>query len=259
MAFSNTRDPQLRRYVGLTQSTAGGVYVTDLFEGGPAEKAGLQKGDIITDIDGQPIDPDGNYADRQYGKISLTHLLATRHFDGDVIKFTVFRKGEIKMLDVKIAHRALDQYVIEPYVIDRPPRFYVVGGLVLQELSRQYLKEWGADWLKKAPEELVFFDRYQTELFKQGPRKLVILSSVLPSPATIGYEDLHQLIVTKINGHTLQSLGDVPAALAECTNGLHKIEFTDDPTAIYLDAAAISAGEPGLMQNYRIPTLQRLD
>jgi hypothetical protein len=87
----------------------------------------------------------------------------------------------------------------------------------------------------------------------------VILSSVLPSPVTIGYEDLHHLVVTKINGHELQSLGDVPAALAECSNGLHKIEFSDDPTAIYLDAAAISAGDPGLMQNYRIPILHRLD
>jgi predicted metalloprotease with PDZ domain len=150
MSFSNTRDPQLRRYVGLTQSTAGGVYVTDLFQGGPAEKAGLQKGDIITDVDGQPIDPDGNYPDRDYGKISLTHLVATRHFDGEPVKFTVFRKGESKELEVKIAHRSVDQYVIEPYVIDRPPHFYVVGGLVLQELSRQYLKEWGADWLKKS-------------------------------------------------------------------------------------------------------------
>jgi hypothetical protein len=130
---------------------------------------------------------------------------------------------------------------------------------VLQELSRQYLKEWGADWLKKAPEELVFFDRYQTELFKDGPKKLVMLSSVLPSPATVGYEELHHLIVTRINGEALQSLADVPAALGKCANGLHKIEFADDPTAIYLDAAAITSGAEGLMKNYRIPMLERLD
>lgn len=259
MAFSPTRDPQLRRYIGLNGISSGGVYVTELFQNGPAEKAGLEKGDVITQIDDQAVDPDGNYADPQYGKLSVTHLLGTRHFDGDVVKFTVFHKGEIKHLDVKVAHRGLDEYVIEPYVIDRAPRFCVIGGLVLQELSRQYLKEWGVDWLKKAPEELVFFDRYQTELFKNGPKKIVLLSTVLPSPATIGYEDLHQLIVTKINGHALNDLGDVPAALAASTNGLHKIEFSDDPTTIYLDAAAISAGESGLMQNYRLPMLQRLE
>jgi S1-C subfamily serine protease len=260
ITFSNTRDPQFRRFLGLdAKKNAGGVYVSDVLPGSPAEKAGLKEGDIIMQIDGRAIDQDGNYQDRDYGKLSLTHLVGTLHFDGDVLNFAVFRKGESVDVPVKIAHRGLDQYVIEPYVIDRPPRFFVLGGLVLQELSRQYLKEWGADWLKKAPEELVFFDRYQTELFKDGPKKLVMLSSVLPSPATVGYEELHHLIVTRINGEALQSLADVPAALGKCANGLHKIEFADDPTAIYLDAAAITSGAEGLMKNYRIPMLERLD
>jgi S1-C subfamily serine protease len=260
IAFSNTRDPQFRRYLGLdAKKNAGGVYVSDVLPATPAEQAGLKKGDIIMQIDGQAIDQDGNYQDKEYGKLSLTHLVGTHHFDGDVLTFVVFRNGENIDVPVKIAHRGLDQYVIEPYVIDRPPHFFVLGGLVLQELSRQYLKEWGADWLKKAPEELVFFDRYQNELFKDGPKKLVMLSSVLPSPATVGYEELHHLIVTRINGTTLQSLADVPAALEKCANGLHKIEFADDPTAIYLDAAAITTGAEGLMKNYRIPVLERLD
>ena len=35
-------------------------------------------------------------------------------------------------------------------------KFYILGGLVLEELSRQYLKEWGQEWMKKAPEDLVY-------------------------------------------------------------------------------------------------------
>lgn len=258
LAFSITRDPQLRRYVGLGNA-AGGVYVTDVLPGGPAEKAGIAKGDIVLSIDGEAIDQDGNYTDPNYGKISLTHLVGTRHFVGDELKFAVIRKGERKELPVTISHRPANEFVIEPYVMDRAPQFYVLGGLVLQELSRQFLKEWGSDWVKKAPEEFVFLDRQQAELFPDAGKKVVILSAVLPSHLTLGYEELHQMIVKKINGVPLDHLSDVPAALAKSTNGLHKIEFDGDPSAIYLDASAIGAGDRELMQNYRIPTLKRLE
>ncbi len=272
MAFSNTRDPQLRRYVGLTgagaeagaggavvAAAAGGVYVTDLLKNGPSEKAGLEEGDVILTIAGEAIDQDGNYNDPLYGKLSLTHLVGTRHFDGDAVAFTIFRKGERKEITVQIAHRPPTDYVIEPYVIDRAPHFYVLGGLVLQELSRQFLKEWGPDWTKKAPEEFVFLDRQQHELFKDGGRKVVILTTVLPSATTVGYEELRQLVVTKVNGMPLERLSDLPAALAKATDGIHKLELDTDPTAIYLDDVAIRAGEHALQQNYRIPSLSRLE
>jgi len=123
---------------------------------------------------------------------------------------------------VKLEHRDVQSYVVEPYVIDRAPKFYILGGLVLQELSRQYLKEWGNDWVKKAPEHFVYFDRQQAELFPNGPKKIVFLSRVLPSAATVGYEDLHTLVVKRINGVELQSLADIPAALDKATDGLQQ-------------------------------------
>ncbi len=260
LSFSNTRDPQLRRYVGLKAGgPAGGVYVTDVLTDGPAAKGGIEVGDVLLRINGIPVDQDGNYNDPTYGKISLMHLVGTKHFVGDTLKVTALRKGELKEFEVAIARRTPESYTIEPYVIDRAPNFYVLGGLVLQELSRQYLKEWGSDWTKKAPEEFVFLDRQQGDLFKQQGRKVVILSGVLPSSVTVGYEELHHMVITKVNGMEIHRLADVPTALAQAVNGLHKIEFDGDPSCIYLDAAAITAGDPVLMRNYRIPLLKRLD
>jgi len=258
IASDQTRDPQFRRYIGLTAATPGGVYVTEVFKDGPAEKAGIQSGDVLLRVDGQAVDQDGNYKDPDYGKISVTHLFSTKHFDGEKVKFTVFRKGETMNLDVPLAHRSVESYVVEPYVIDRPPKFYVLGGLVLEELSRQYLKEYGNDWMKKAPEEFIYYDQQQDNLFRDGPKKIVFLNRVLPSDLTVGYEDLTHLVVTKINGVPLQSLADIPAALAKATDGVHKIEFDSEPSVIYLDAAQVTAEERSFMQKYRLPTLQRL-
>ena len=256
---SPTRDPQFRRYLGLDGGIVGGIYVSDVMRDGPAANGGLEKGDVLLQVDGQAVDQDGNYKDPEYGKLALAHLFSTRHYDGDVVKCIVFRKGEKKELSVTLKHRPVESYVIEPYVIDRAPKFYVLGGLVLEELSRQYLKEYGADWQKKAPEQFVYFDRQQNELFKDGPKKVVFLNRVLPSDMTVGYEELNHLIVTKVNGVAIQSLADIPAALAQASNGLHKIEFDGEPRVIYLDSAQVSANQAAFQQKYRLPALQRLD
>jgi hypothetical protein len=252
LTSSSTRDPQFRRFLGLNVSTPGGVYVADALQDGPASRAGVEKGDVVLAVDGLPVDQDGNYKDPDYGKISMSHLFSTRHVVGDVVKLTVFRKGEKKEVAVTLARRPVESYVIEPYVIDRAPNFYVLGGLVLSELSRQYLKEYGNDWQKKAPEQFVYFDRQQNELFKDGPKKVVFLNRVLPSDLTVGYEELAQLV-------RLECLADLPAALAKAKDGLHKIEFDGEPGVIYLDAAGVAAAAGEFQQKYRLPALQRLN
>jgi len=258
IAYSATRDPQLRRYTGLSGQHPGGVYVTDVQKDSPAAEAGVRVGDVILSVDGRPIDQDGNYVDPTYGKLLFSHLISTKHFDGESVKMKLLRKGELVDLEVKIAHRDVESYVIEPYVIDRAPKFFILGGLVLQELSRQYLKEFGKDWEKRAPPELVYLDRYQSDLFKDEKKKLVILNRVLPMPSTVGYEELHHLVVEKINDVSLTQLDDVPKALERASGGIHKIELDTEPRIIYLDAKTMAAEEAALVQNYRLPATQRL-
>ncbi len=259
VGFDTTRDPQLRRYLGLNGQTPGGVYITELQGGSPASKAGLEVGDVLLRIDDQAVDQDGNYADPVYGKIALSHLLSTKRYVGDEVKFTVFRKGETKDFNLRLAHRAVEDYTIEPYVIDRAPKFYILGGMVMEELSRQYLKEWGQDWVKKAPEDLVYLDRNQSEFFPDGKGKVVFLSRVLPSDATVGYEELHHLVVTKINGVEIHKLEDIPGALTKAAKGLHKIEFSDEPAVIYLDSQQVEQAGEILTKSYQLPELQRLN
>ena len=258
-AFSATRDPALRRFAKIPADVTGGVYITDILKDGPAATAGLQKGDVLFAVDDSPVDQDGDFPDDAYGQIPVAHLFNTHHFVGDKVKLHIVREGERKELEATLTHRPPSSYVCDPYIIDQRPRFVIVGGLILQELSRQYLKDFGTDWLRRAPERLVYFDRVQTELFKDGPRKLVFLSRVLPTSATVGYEDLSSLLVKKINGVELQSLDDVPKALEKPENGFHKIEFEEDPKTIYLDAAEIQKTERMVQMQYRLPSLKFLE
>jgi hypothetical protein len=256
--FAALRDPQLRHYAGLTNGN-GGVYITRVQPGGPADQAGIQAGDVLLAIGNDPVDQDGNYIDPHYGKVSIAHLLSCGSSEGAEIRFKLSRKGKELSVPVKLTHSDPSQSVIESFSIDKAPRYHIVGGLVFQELSRQFLKEWGPEWTKKAPERFLYFDQYQDELFQNDPRKrIVILSHVLPSPCTVGYEDLNCLVVTKVNGVELKSLADMEAALAKPMDGFHRFEIQGHPGEIVLDAKEVEGIESGLMQNYGLPAMKRL-
>ncbi|MDQ6765509.1 MAG: PDZ domain-containing protein [Verrucomicrobiota bacterium] len=256
--FFPTRDPQLREFAGQT-GKPGGVYVTSLEPNMPAAKAGMRVGDIIVAVGNQEIDQNGNYVDSLYGKIEFTNLITSRAFAGDTMQFQIQRGGKPMQLDVVLEHRNARDYVIPPYNSDQPPQYLVLGGLIFQELSRQYLKEWGANWQKEAPQRLVYLDRFQSELFPEGNRRLVILTQVLPANSTIGYDELAYLTVRKVNGREINSLRDLRDALKQPLDGFLKIETEEDPKQLELDAAQVAADAAALQENYGLPALEHID
>jgi hypothetical protein len=258
-SFFPTRDPELRKYAGET-GKPGGVYVTSVEPNMPAMKAGLQAGDIITSVANHPIDENGNYVDPLYGKIEFTNLLTAHAYAGDTVPFGIQRQGKPMQLKITLEHRNPKDYVSPPYLLDQAPSYYVVGGLIFQELSRQYLEEWGPNWEREAPQRLVYFDHYQSELFPNGNRRIVILSHVLPSDATIGYDDLAYLTVTKVNGKEIKSLNDLAEAMKHpLPGGFIKVETQEDPKQIELDATQVAREAPVLQESYGIPSLERLN
>jgi hypothetical protein len=235
----------------------GGVYITHVERESAAAQAGIKEGDMLMEVAGKGVDQDGNYNDPRYGKLSLINLISLQTV-GSKVPFKLLRDGKVLTVVVTPQHKSAADYVIPPHVIDKAPSYYVLGGLVLQELSRQYLKEWGGEWPKKAPEKLVYYDRYQSDLFQGGRKRLVILSQVLPTADTLGYEELGALVVTKINDIPLMSFADVPKALEHPVNGFDKIEFEENPNVIYLDAQQVSDHAEGLMKTYGLPGISRI-
>jgi S1-C subfamily serine protease len=256
--FFPTRDPQLRKFAEQTGKPSG-VYVTSVDPNSPAAKAGLQVGDIVVGIGNNEIDQNGNYVDPLYGKIEFTNLITAKAFAGDTLQVHLQRQGKPMQLDLKLEHRNANDYVIPPYSLDRAPLYCVLGGLIFEELSRQYLREWGANWLKDAPQRLVYKDRFQSELYPEGNRRVVVLTQVLPANTTIGYDDINYLCVRKVNGKEVKSLADLAEAVKHPVDGFITIETEEDPKQIALDAKQVEAEAEALKQNYGLPSLQRLE
>lgn len=260
MGIAPLRDPQLRRYLGLKENgsaVAGGVLVTKVDRGSSAEKAGLLPNDILLSIDDNVIDSDGNFTHLGYGRIPLSYLITTAREAGEIAKFRVLRKGLQMDIRVPLERRNREKMSVPPYSYDRQPSYLVVGGFVFQELSRAYLMEWGADWRGSAPQRLVYADQFQQELRPNG-EKVVFLSAVIPTPATLGYENLAGLLVREVNGKPIHSLLDLQTALADAPKGLYEIKVEDDPRVLYLDAALSKDMEGLLAEQYGITQLSNL-
>ncbi|MFQ3671192.1 MAG: PDZ domain-containing protein, partial [Verrucomicrobiia bacterium] len=166
VAFSHAmmRDPELRAHVGLPEGRAG-VFVTKVLGGSWAEEAGLRHGDVLMSIDGLEIDQDGSYTDPVHGKLDLEHLVSGGAEVGQKRKLTVWRDGQELTLEATLRGMRAADFVSPPFVADQAPDYEVVGGLVFQELSRQFLKQWGQNWRTAAPQKLVYLDEFQGEVF----------------------------------------------------------------------------------------------
>lgn len=258
LGFTSTGDPQFASYLGIPEGV-GGVYITHVLKGGPAQEAGLRRGDILLKVGDVSIDQDGNYKDPLYGKLLFVHLVNSQAQCGDKRTFTIFRDKKEETVEITLRRTLHEDRVIPPYVLDRAPDYLVLGGLVFEELSRTYLRQWGGSWTSKAPQRFVYYDRYQDELFDGDRRRIVMLTQVLPTKMAIGYESLSHIEVTKVNGKQIRDLKDMALALESPVNGFHKIEFSEHPGVIYLDAAETKASEEEIKKTYGLPALRRLN
>ncbi|MDF1811827.1 MAG: PDZ domain-containing protein [Verrucomicrobiales bacterium] len=258
ISVSQTLDDQFRKYLQLPEN-GGGIYVSEVKPGGTADQSGLKKGDVILSIDGNPIDARGYYTHPEFGKLEYLHLIRSKPFVGDNLKLGILRSGENSDLIVTLDKQPASAELIDPYMFDRAPRYIVLGGLVFQELTRTYLEMYGSDWKNRAPFKLSYADAYPSKYEKEGLDKLVFLSRVIPTKNNVGYEKLSHLIVKKVNGTKITDIKDLDKALAEPLEGFHKIEFTEFPSVIYIDAEEAGKTNVQLKKDYGIHELKQIE
>jgi S1-C subfamily serine protease len=256
IAFAPTRDPQFRHYLGMTPEQTG-VYVSAVSHGSAAEKAGLEKGDVIMRVGDGDVDEDGNTTHPAYGKIPFSYLVSTASLPGGKLPIRILRDGKTLTLDLPLEPRDPATVISEPEILDRAPRYYILGGLVFQELSRPYLREWGSSWRTDAPPRLVYLDEFQDEL-PPDRGKIVILSQVLPADTTLGYDNVETSVVEKINGRDIRSLEDVAEASKHPEGEFDKIELESNAGVLYLNAADVANSARQLKDSYGLPALDNL-
>jgi hypothetical protein len=254
LAWQDLTNPALRESLGLGPGETG-IRVTRVAANGSAGGI-LKAGDVVLEMDGAKVDPTGYYEHPLYGRMLFALLFSDGRRPGETMSVKLLRDGE--RLDLRLPLRAMrpEQDRVPPYVFGRGPDYVVVGGLVFQELARPYLGAWG-DWARRAPPRLlVAIDREPADGIE--PKRIVILSSVLPDAANLGYQELRDVMVERVNGRAVGSLADLRQAFASPRGGFHVVEFVAGQGAAraVLDVGEAQAAALRLREAYGV---ERLD
>jgi len=102
-----------------------GALIADVIEGGPAEKAGIMRGDVIVEFNGEKVSDPHN----------LRNAVAKTP-PGEVVKIKVIREGEAKALTLTIAELAQEAPQKEGSVINNALR-----GVTVQNITPEIRKQ----------------------------------------------------------------------------------------------------------------------
>jgi S1-C subfamily serine protease len=223
----------------------------------PGVEPVLKPRDILLEVDGFPIDVAGDYLDPQYGHLLLENLSSRGHLAGDTVRMKVWRDGAETNISYVLPKAQYHDDLVPRELFDHPPEYVVAGGLVFQALDQPFLRGWGEDWRRRAPFRL---QHYQNSAPTPERPSLVLLSTVLPDPVNVGYQDARLLVVDRINGHRISTLADVVEALKDPKDGVHRVEFMKGDTlqSLLLDAASMDQATQRVIRRYGLPAAQRI-
>ncbi len=255
MVYTPLDDPQFRKYLKL-DAEANGLYISKVLPGSAAEAAGLKVGDVVTAVEGMPLDNQGRFNHPRYGLHSASVLLRGMKDMGQELTLSVSRAGEPLQLQVRLNRDAVDNALFRPQKPGVQPRYIMWGGLLFQPLTSTLMSEIGNSRNGVLPLELQMLEQGQDALRAAGCTEPVVLTGVLSTVATQGYEELGASRLVAVNGKPVNSFEALPALLDEQTdNGLIRLEFNKAPYTVFVDRNAVDAVNSQLQQQ-AIPNLR---
>ena len=243
--------PSLRKFLKMRDGQTG-VMVTHVEHGSSAEGT-LKSGDVLMEVDGVKLANDGSSVFLGQ-RLAMVAILQAR-FIGDEVPIKLLRDGE-EMTKV-VTLKALRQLVPRGQYDIRPP-FVLVGGLLFQPLSLEYLQSWGGD-LKDAPTHLV--EEYYDGISGPDKKEVVVLSQVLSDDVNVGFtfDSVGLDYVASVNN---QPVADMEAFVEALRKGVHgadefiTLEVTrgNVRNVVVLEVAKLKEADELIQERYQIPT-----
>jgi len=199
----NIENEGLKKKYGLKDKNTG-VLVTKVIPGSPAEGNIMVK-DVLLSIEGRPVSGNGTVEFRPKERTHYSYYIQKKQLNED-LDLEVLRNGERIKITVKLDTPIQDIQLVQ-IQNDVLPSYFIYGGLVFSTLTINYLKEWGSQWYRKAPSELVTVAKNNSKT--KEDEEVVLLIRVLASDVNLGYHENENLIIKRVNGKDIRNIKDL--------------------------------------------------
>jgi hypothetical protein len=220
----------------------------------PEPEKVLQPRDVILEIDGFRVNPEGDYRDPKFGFLSIEFLADRGRWAGDAVPMKVVRDGRVADVEYRLPAASFSVDLVPLETFDRTPEYLIVGGLVFQPLTEPLMRSMG----RSAP---VRFACYRDDLPTEERPSIVFLSQVLPDPINVDYHQLRFQPLERLNGRPIRVLRDIIDAVRNPTGDVLIFEFTEGLglNRIVLDARNLPEVDARILKRYGIPSVLQLN
>ncbi len=232
---------RLREYFKMGKRS--GILVTEVVTGSSCDGL-VMADDIVLKIDGVTVANDATIVMEGNGRVAANYLIRSHHI-GEQFILTLLRKG--KELEVKVPAKSMVTLI--PFEHEKRPKYFIYGGIVFMPLSKNYLFEWGRNWVQKAP--IRFVDMAKNANIPKAERtEVVFVQSVLSDRENAGYE-FANAIVESVNGTQIKSFHQLVDLLSQEHHNDVNIRLQGG-TKIILNPKKAQEGNERILQRYNI-------
>ena len=231
----------------------------------------LQPRDVILSVDNIPIAKDAKIPFRPGERVSLGCYMQTK-FLGDTVQMEILRKGQCQTLSIPVS---MTYDLVPSHFHNQPPPYLLMGGFVFTVLSVPYLHALDAfeDFVSDDISYLLTLWRHDPEPPPLLPddnnskrsgavpdisdnQEVVILTQVLIHSSNLGYEHLSDIVLEKVNGHTVRSLQHLHTIVQEeCDkDGVHflELQFAPNERLVVLETSSIVQATNEICEEHNI-------
>jgi S1-C subfamily serine protease len=213
----------------------------------------LQIGDILLAIEGRPVANDGTIPFRGTERIHLANAVHKK-FMGEAVRCRILRDGEVMDVTIPLG-TTLGSGRLVPYTqYDTAPTYYIIGGLVFQPLTRNYLETW--DNMEDVPVHLATY--YYRGRQSGDRRQVIVLTNILGDELTVGYNDFKDHVITHVNGKAISHMEDLAEAI-EGNEGQYHVVTDEWGNQIVLERGKINETQKMILERYKIDTDRSAD
>lgn len=199
--WQNMESSTLRSCYGLPD-TLSGILINDVHYCS-AFRGVVQPNDILLSIDSIPIQNDGTLYINYNLKANFETYLKNRN-RGDSVVLQILRDNRDTLISCTLDYGYSRPYLINK--VDLNPRYLIQNGFVFTTPSYYYFQ--GESYWQYYNSKLSAH-YYSKALNSPETEELVIISSVLPHHSNVGYHDVSNRLITKINGIPLSNFNDL--------------------------------------------------
>ena len=242
MQWQNMENQALRKCYGLSD-TVTGVLINKVHHCSALSGAILPD-DILLTVDSLDIQNDGSVYTNNNVKTTFETIIKNKSVE-DTVTISVFRSGT----DTTIVQPLEYTYAKELLVgkVNLSPKYYIQNGFVFTTPSYYYFQD-ASYWQYYYPKLSYYY--YGKVLNSPEVEELVMISSVLPDKSNVGYHDISNKIVAKINGFPIRNFNGLIKAF-ESPSDFFVIEDIDGNKYI-LDAKDMAANNEEIFRKYGI-------